>query len=146
MNTQILAQLMTRKRQVLTLLRDAAKAQLSLIASSDMSRLLRVLGVKQPLVNELHAVDGLLAPFRSEEPQDRRWESELQRQQCQADATACADLLAELLELERRGEQELLVRREATQQQLHELDSTATAQHAYMELPATTSSFDLTAD
>lgn len=146
MNTQILAQLMTRKRQVLTLLRDAAQAQLTLIVSSDLSRLLRVLGVKQPLVNELHAIDDLLMPYRSDEPNSRAWATPAERQQCQADATACADLLAELLELERRGETELLARREATQQQLQDLDSTATAQHAYLDLPAMTSSFDLTAD
>ncbi len=146
MDTNVLAQLMTRKRQLLILLRDAAKAQLGLISSGDMSRLLRVLSVKQPLVNELHAIDELLVPFRNQAPHERAWESEKLRQQCQHDASLCADLLAELLELERQGEQALLAKKQETQLQLQELDSTATAHHAYLDIVPTSSSLDLTAD
>lgn len=135
MSTEALSRLIARKRDILRLLRDMGRAQLELIRSSDMERLLRVLAAKQPLVAQLHAVEAELEPFRTEDPDQRVWPSAAARKACQEDAQICEGLLAELLELEREGEAAAQLRRESTERQLQTMHDAAAVSRAYTALP-----------
>jgi hypothetical protein len=146
MSTTELANLMSRKRQVLQLLSDLARAQLAVIESGDTTKLLRVLSAKQPLAEELQRVDAELASFRSDDPDRRPWPTPAARQQCQADAFACEELLTKVLELEQAGEAALVAQRDAVSRQLEELDAAQHATQAYGNFEAPSlSQIDLTA-
>ena len=147
MSTTQLANLMSRKRQVLQLLSDLARAQLTVIESGDTSKLLRVLSAKQPLAEELQRVDGELAPYREEDPEQRVWSSPAARQQCQADVVACEELLTNVLKLEQTSEAALIAQRDETSRQLEQLDAAQNATQAYGGYePMPVSQFDFTAD
>jgi hypothetical protein len=147
MSTVILANLMSRKRQVLQLLSDLARAQLTVIEAGDTSRLLRVLSAKQPLAEELQRVDSELAPFREEDPEARVWTSLDARKQCQADALACEQLLTNVLRLEQTSEAALVAQRDETSRQLEVLDAAQHAHQAYGGYEAAPmSQIDFTAD
>jgi multidrug resistance efflux pump len=135
-DTERLSQLMSRKRELLTLLRDLGKAQWSLIQAENMTHLLRLLSAKQPLVDELRQVDTELAPYREIAPEQRVWSSPQSRATCQADAQACETLLAELLDWERKGEVDMRSRRDQTQEQLREMETAAVARSAYLGMEA----------
>ncbi len=148
MSTKRLAELMARKRHILQLLGDLARAQLSVIEARDTTRLLRVLSAKQPLAEELNHVDGELTPYREEAPESRRWSSPQARQQCQADAQACEQLLTQLLKTEQASEIALVAQRDETSRQLEELDAAQYANRAYGGgyEEVSISQIDLTAD
>lgn len=135
MSTESLSRLIARKRELLRLLKEMSRAQLELIRGGDLERLLRVLAAKQPLVNQLHAVEAELEPFRADDPERRVWKSPQARKACQEDAQICEGLLAELLELERAGETAAQERREDTARQLQTMTDASAVGRAYGALP-----------
>ena len=133
--TDRLAALVARKLHVLELLVRLAGQQLALIESEDHGRLMSLLSAKQSLLSQLAEVERQLDPFRADEPLARLWRTPQARAACRRQAELGADKLAELLELEKEGEMEL-VRRRDTVVRLHNVHSANDAGRAYAECPA----------
>lgn len=146
-STETLASLIRSKLQLLELLARLSRAQVELIDSGDMTRLLPVLGAKQQLLGQLQQLEQGLAPFRDEDPDQRQWASAAAREQCRADAEQAEQLLAELMALERQGEAEMVRRRDETARRLEEMESSSRVHSAYFEIPApAVSHFDMSSD
>ncbi|WP_425618292.1 hypothetical protein NA78x_001996 [Anatilimnocola sp. NA78] len=135
---------MSRKAQLLELLRRLGEAQLSLVNDGDMSRLMQVLTSKESLLTQLQQVERQLDPFRSEDPERRHWESIAAREACQRDANRCSQLLSEIVVLEKKSEAEMIIRRDATALQLQGMYGSQEAQGAYVTASVSlTTSLDL---
>src|SRR2546423_706533 len=113
-NTERLAALVATKQQVLEILVQLSRRQLSLIDAGDMTTLLKLLAGKQTVMNQLQILEHELAPFREEDPDQRLWASMAERAACQARAEQCNALLAEAMNLEKRAEAAMVGRRQAT--------------------------------
>lgn len=147
-NTETLASLIAQKLQLLQLLARLSHAQVDLIDSGDMTRLLPVLGAKQQLLGQLQQLEQALTPFRDEDPDQRIWASPEAREKCRIDAQRSEQLLAEIMNLERKGEAEMIRRRDETARRLEEMDNASRVHSAYFEpaAPASTSFFDVSSE
>jgi len=146
-NTETLASLIAQKLQLLELLARLSHAQVELIDSGDMTKLLPVLGAKQRLLAQMQQFEQALAPFRNDDPEQRIWASVAAREKCRADAQRSEQLLAEIMEMERQGEAEMIRRRDDTARRLEEMDTASRAHSAYFEVPVpATSFFDMSSD
>ena len=79
----------------------------------------------------------LLDPFRHQDPQQRQWRNAEDRRRCQVIADRAAQLLKELLLLERQAELETVAKRDHTATQLQAAGHAMAAKQAY----ATTAPF-----
>jgi hypothetical protein len=146
-STEQLALLVRRKADLLVLLKQFTEKQLGVIAGEDTALLLKLLAGKQSLVDQLQAVERELAPFREQDPEQRMWRTPEDRRQCQQLAATCETLIQEILELDRRGEGELVRRRDAAAEQLQGLHTTAHAHRAYLQIPQSVAGgFDLVSE
>jgi hypothetical protein len=132
MQTERLAQLVERKREVLFHLRSLGVRQLELVDTDDWSQLTKVLSTKQRLLGLLSEIERELMPFRNEAPQFRAWASDAARDKCRQDADECATLLNEVMQLERDGESAMVRRRDEAARQLSGMHHGIAARHAYV--------------
>ena len=130
-NTETLAQLLRQKRAVLEQLAAVAVRQAALIESGDMTELIKLLSAKQKLINALQTAEKLLSPYRGEDPEQRVWKSPEARAACAADSQTCSRLLAQVLEMERNQEQQMMGRRDAVAMQLRQAQSAHQVASAY---------------
>lgn len=130
-STDHLSALVASKLEILSLLKRLAQQQLALIEAGEMTTLMKLLAAKQTLLSQLQAIEQELDPFRAEDPESRQWRSPEVRTDCQRQAVCCAQLHAELLELEKRGENEMVRRRDAAAARLQGVHCAAEASHAY---------------
>jgi flagellar biosynthesis/type III secretory pathway chaperone len=145
--TDILAELISQKHEVLEQMRQLIRQQTNHIDSGDTTQLLTLLGAKQRLLNMLHEVEKQLSPFRSEDPDSRIWRSQQDRQRCQQTAARCQTLLDEIMLLEKQCESEMVLRRDETAERLQGVHSADKARQAYAQNhQPMSSSFDLTSD
>lgn len=146
-STEQLAILVRRKADLLALLKQLTEKQLGVIAGEDTALLLKLLAGKQSLVDQLQTVERELTPFREQDPEHRAWRTPEDRRQCQQLAATCETLIQEILELDRRGEGELVRRRDAAAEQLQGLHTTAHAHRAYLQVPhSIAGGFDLVSE
>ena len=131
MNTEQLAQLIARKQQVLEMLVQVARRQREFIDGGDMTTLLKLLSAKQSLIAQLQLTERQLDPFRAEDPERRSWRSADDRLACQQASVRCDQLLAELLEIERHDESEMVRRRDVAASHLQGVHSAQAACSAY---------------
>lgn len=129
--TEGLARLVAQKRRLLEQLLQTGQRQGELIEAGDITTLLRVLTAKQQLIAALRAVERGLDEFRHEDPEQRVWSSTAHRAACAADTTACRDLLAAVIELEKRHEQTIEQRRDGLADQLRRVQGAHDAAAAY---------------
>jgi hypothetical protein len=145
--TDLLADLITQKRDVLVQLRDLSRRQIALVGEGEMTPLLAVLAAKQTLLEELQQLDHRLDPFREQDPEHRRWRSVEARRACQHAAQASAALLSEIMLLERHSEHDLVLRRDAAALQLAGAHTIDQARHGYARTAQTGGGqLDLTSD
>lgn len=136
MDTDVLAQLMDRKHEVLEQLHRLAQRQLAVVGEGGhTSELLGVLAAKQGLLDQLHAVQRQLDPYRHQDPDARQWRTPRDRQRCAQVSGRCQSLLGEVIELERRSEAQLKVQRDKTAAQLKAVSTAAEARAAYTAGP-----------
>src|SRR3569832_2178058 len=103
-DTDLLFDLAARRLECLVQLHALSRRQLDLIESEDTSTLLGVLAAKQRLLGELQELERGMDPFRSQDPEQRRWRNPETRQRC-ADLIARAQaLFAEIIVDEKQGE------------------------------------------
>ncbi len=131
MQTELLAQLIGRKHEVLTHLRSLGLRQAELVGEDDWAQLTKVLSTKQRLLDLLAQIERELEPYRSEAPEHREWASDAARDACRRQADACAALLADVMRLERESEQAIVRRRDDAARQLSGLHAAVAARSAY---------------
>jgi hypothetical protein len=129
--TDTLAELVDRKLRVLIHLRELTVRQPALIAADDWKTLLRVFAAKQKLLEEVQRIDRQLEPFRSQEPEQRRWRSPDARAQCRRAAERCRELIEEIKASEASDKHQLVERREAVARHLEQSHAAAAARVAY---------------
>lgn len=130
-----LATLVERKLHVLTLLKRLAEQQLALIEVGDMELLIKLLAAKQTLLTQLQNLERQLDPFRAQDPETRNWPSAAARAACQRQADLSAQILTELMQLERQGESQMVRRRDSAAARLQTMHTAAEANHAYAAGP-----------
>jgi hypothetical protein len=129
--TDALARLIESKLRVLSQLRELTLRQAPLIAADDARTLLRIFAAKQKLLEEIHRLDRELEPFRSQDPEDRKWRSPDARSKCAASAERCRQLVEEIKHSELRDRADLIERRDAAGRRLDEAHAAAAAREAY---------------
>lgn len=140
MDTDLLAQLIDRKHDVLLHLRQLARRQQSTIDEQDMSGLMSLLAEKQRLLTLLQTVETQLNPFRKQDPERRVWRSADDRARCAEISAQCAELLQEVMQLERAGEFQLTARRDDAARRLQTTNHAGEACQAYSDAPGYSSS------
>ena len=101
--TETLANLITKKHQVLKQLCEAARQQLAVANQGDVSTMLQLLASKQQLITDLQCVEHELRPHHKESPAQRQWRSENERDACRRRAYECNTLLNEIIHLENQS-------------------------------------------
>jgi hypothetical protein len=133
--TDILGDLIGRKRSCLAQLRAIGERQLDLVRLGSMTDLLELLAVKQHVLLQLQQVERELDRFRGEDPEKRRWRSPERRRECAAWLAECDALLAQIMAQERQSEQELTRRRDEAAARLEEVHTASQARGAYLAGP-----------
>lgn len=147
MDTDLLAELMNRKQDVLEQLRHLSRRQMEFVGDGDISRLLNLLAAKQTLLERLQSLERELDPFRKQEPQARRWRSPQDRLRCQQVSQRCEALLSEIMLIEKQSESDLQARRDEAAARLQGAHSASQAAHAYTRAPTPNAGqLDLTSD
>lgn len=131
LSTQLLADLVAKRRKCLVQLRDLGLRQAQMIASGEMAELLRLVAAKQQLIVALQAIEQQLAPFHAEDPNARRWESADARARCADDAEVCRTLIQEVMAMEQAGERQMTERRDAVANQLRVAAAGSRVRDAY---------------
>ena len=129
--TDLLAEMIDKKHDVLAALRELSRRQAEIISEGDFTKLLSVLAAKQKLLDELQAIERLLDPFREQDPDHRVWRSAADRERCRQAAQRCEALLREILVVEKRGEADLVYRRDQAAAKLHGVHVASEARTAY---------------
>ncbi|MBX7169203.1 MAG: flagellar protein FlgN [Pirellulales bacterium] len=147
LETDILAELISRKRVCLAHLLQLGERQREMIAAGEMAGLLKVLGGKQRLLAELQTLERALDRFRDQDPDARVWRSPEARQRCAAEVADCETFLAAILQQERSSEDELRRRRDDAQQRLEAAHGSRQVLGAYLaESPDTLHQLDLASE
>jgi flagellar biosynthesis/type III secretory pathway chaperone len=145
--TDLLAELISKKHHVLEQLRELSRRQSDLIGQGEMTKLLAVLSVKQKLLVDLQRLERRLDPFRDQEPASRRWRSPEHRERSRQIAERCETLLGEIMLIEKQCESELIQRRDEAAARLQGAHAAAQARSAYgQSLRRTSRQLDLTSD
>lgn len=131
LSTNLLADLVAKRRKCLVQLRDLGVRQSQMIAGGEMAELLRLVAAKQQLIVALQAIEQQLAPFHEQDPDRRQWNSAEARACCAADAEACRLLIQEVMAMERAGERQMIERRDAVAMQLRTVVSGGKVRDAY---------------
>lgn len=147
LDTRRLLDLVRRKHDCLVEVCELGRQQHELVESGDMTRLLGLLAVKQRSLGELHELERELDPYRRQDPAQRVWSSDGERLKCASLADQSAQLLAEVLDNEKRCEEALRERRDETARQLAVVQTAGMARGAYAAVGAvSTSTLDLTSE
>ncbi len=129
--TDLLAELINQKHDVLVQMRDLSRQQSELIGRGEISQLLAVLSAKQTLLIQLQKLEKQLTPFRDQDPESRQWRSVQDRQRCRQVAERCETLLKEIMLVERQSETDLTYRRDQAAERLQGVHGAAQARRAY---------------
>ncbi len=135
--TDNLAELIRKKHQILTQLREIGLRQQKLVDESATVGLLQLLGAKQHLIGALQMVERNLRPFQAEDPEQRQWRTAAERAACAERAAECQQLLSDVMELERRQEARMVERRDQAAEQLQRAGAAHQAVGAYAQYRAT---------
>jgi hypothetical protein len=135
-DTDILAELVGKKHDLLVQLRDVGLRQTTLIDAGDMTQLLKLLSTKQRLLNGLQGIERQFDPFRHQNPVARAWRNPADRDRCVQMSARCETLLAEVVEQEKQSESRLIAHRDRVAVQLEGAHQAAQVRSAYVEHPA----------
>ena len=130
-DTDLLAELVARKRECLLKLRAMVGKQLELAAGGNVAALLDILASKQRVIVRLQDVEEALSPFRGQEPNQRRWRLPQVRERCAEQLAECETLLEQILAEEKQSETEMVHRRDETARQLQGAHQAGRARGAY---------------
>lgn len=131
LSTDKLASLIGKRHACLMQLYKLGVKQSEMIASGEISSLLRLLAVKNQLIVALQSIEQQLAPYHEQNPEDRQWASEEEHQECSLQAKQCRELLDQVMRLESENEMKMMQRRNHISRQLQTAQSSASARKAY---------------
>lgn len=126
-----LTQLIAAKRQVLEQILELTKTQQQQIQADDLTKMLRILTVKDRLIRNLNSLETALNPYRDDDPDSRPWPTMDARLKCRADSERCEQVLAAVLQLEQECDEAMRTRRDQIATQVHAAHDAARARHAY---------------
>lgn len=126
-----LAELIAQRHACLTQLHKLGVKQSELVASCEISSLLRLLSVKNQLIVALQSIEQQLAPFQLQNPETRQWSSPAARERCVRQIAECQELLDQVMQMERDNEQKMTERRDQVANHLQAAQSATTARRAY---------------
>jgi hypothetical protein len=126
-----LAELIAQRHACLTQMHKLGVKQSELVASCEISSLLRLLSVKNQLIVALQSIEQQLTPFQSQDPETRQWSSSEARERCGRQIAECQVLLDQVMQMERDNEQKMTERRDLVANQLQAARSATTARRAY---------------
>jgi hypothetical protein len=129
--TDLLAELVSRKRECLLQLRTMVGKQLELATDGSVAALLDILASKQRVIVRLQEVESALSPFRDQDPGQRRWRLPQVRDRCAGQLAECETLLKQILLEEKQSEGEMVRRRDETARQLQGAHQAGRARGAY---------------
>lgn len=129
--TEILTKLVRARHACLVQLRDLARRQMELIDQGNAGALLDLLAIKQKPLHDIQRIEKALDPYRSEDPEKRQWPSAADRAACAQMVAECDAMLKEIVCQEKRCEETMVQRRDATAVQLQRLRAAGQAQGAY---------------
>jgi hypothetical protein len=129
--TEQLAELVRAKHQVLTQLRDIGRRQTDLVTTGEIAALLQLLAGKQQFIVRLQELERELKPYYAENPDARKWRSPADRAQCAKQAEECNALLEEIVNLEKRGAEQMDARKSEVAAQLQHAHAAAHVRSAY---------------
>jgi hypothetical protein len=132
-DTDLLAQLVARKRDCLLKLRTMVVKQLKLAIDGSVTALLDILSSKQRVLVELQKVENDLSPFRNQDPDQRRWRLPQAREDTARQLAECETLMGQIMLAEKKSEHEMVRRRDETASQLQGAHNAAIARGAYQD-------------
>ncbi len=132
METELLAQLIERRLDILSRLCDLAQRQMGLVNDSeDITPLMSLLATKGQLIHKLSEVEKELEPFRGQDPETRQWSTVQARSECAAKAQQCKDFLEQIMQMEKQGIDHLTQRRDQAAERLSAVSIASDARAAY---------------
>ena len=108
-----------------------SEKQWNIAQSGDVTFLLEILARKQRAFEMFEELERQLDPYRNIEPQDRRWDCEQDRLDCDAANRHCKKLLEDILALDTQSEAELARQKDEAHRQLQVIDTSGKAATAY---------------
>jgi flagellar biosynthesis/type III secretory pathway chaperone len=130
-STEQLAELITRKHQVLVQLCAVGTRQMDLVVNGETALLLKLLAAKQSLISALKNLERELAPFHEEAPAQRKWPSPEARAACAQQARECNEMLQTIVAMEQMGAEKMTIRRNEIASQLQQVHTAAQVRSAY---------------
>lgn len=128
---QELLELFGQEQACYTSLLDLSRQQRAAIQAGEVPRLLELLGFKQSLLADVGHIEDRLSPFKQGWDSVRRSLDENQRSVLDVALQTVAELIGELIELERESEQLLAARRGESHRQLVEAARGITVNQTY---------------
>ena len=130
-DTDILADLIAKKHDLLVQLRTLTLQQVEVVATNQLRDLMTLLSAKQTLLNQVQRLEQGLDHFRQQDPEARKWRTPEARLACRAKAELCEQLVSELVTMEKASESTMLQRRDGLSNQLNLAGNAANARAAY---------------
>jgi hypothetical protein len=131
LSTESLFRWVESKLHLLKEMQALSLKQQEFAAQQDLEQLMVVLSKKQSLVESLQHVQGQLLVFQSQNPDERVWQSSERRQACRDMINVSDQILQQLIVMENRSLDNMVVQREIVASQLQQNAGAALVQHAY---------------
>jgi hypothetical protein len=131
LSTKRLAELVSRKRDVLLQLFDIGQRQRRIVEEGDTTTLLQLLAAKQKLISALQELEREMAPFHAEDPDSRIWPTGEARACCAEQAAECNQLLEQVVALEKQSADRMTARKNEVAAQLRHVYAAGQARDAY---------------
>lgn len=130
-STASLPVLVGKRLGILDRLHCVSERQMEVVRTGDIAALNELLGVKQRIFNELESVERELDPHRDILPENRKWNSEQERLDCQGLIERCEARLAAILRLDEESGRIMLEKRDALRKEIQKLNGQR-ASNAYV--------------
>lgn len=144
--TDVLLQLAARRRNLLEQLYALGRRQIELIGQRDMTQLIHVLSAKHHVLADLQQVEKRIDPYRSQDPESRRWRDPQLRRTCGEHVAEGDRLLGEIRQQEKASEESLRRHRDEAAERLRLAHSAAQTRAAYAVPAAAASRLDLSTE
>ena len=131
LETQRLSELIERQFELMHALLLLAQQQSECLGTDDVEVLLSILARKQPLLEELLALQLDLKPFREQDPEQRIWSSLSSREHCQEKLLKCSQMYQQIVQIESTALSTLELHRNAIAAQLQDGRDATLANTAY---------------
>jgi hypothetical protein len=105
---------------------------MELIDQGNVTGLLDLLAFKQKPLSDIQRVEKALDPYRSQDPAKRQWPSADDRAACAKLVEECDMMLKEIVAQEKRCEETMVRKRDATALELQRLRAAGQAHGAYL--------------